>query len=180
MESPLTNLLPFARRELLRRNYRIRVAVLAMTLLAALFVFFVLLLYPSHVRVAQLEEKARLQLVQAEESIKASGDRTLLARMEALGRNANALLARGETVSASEFLRGILSVHREGIRLTVIQYSAENTAIVLRGVAQSRDVLRAYQGALQKVPDVIRADVPVSVYAYSADIPFVITLVLRP
>ncbi len=180
MEHELTNLLPFARMELLRKNYRIRLTVAALFSVAALFVFFVVLLYPSHVRLEQNTEVASAQLARAEEKLGAASDRTLQLRLEALAKSSAALVSRNEGPSISAVVRDILALPHDRVTLTSFSYVSGSSTLELQGSSQSRDALRTYQNALQELPSVAQADLPVSAYAQEFNIPFIITLTLAP
>ncbi len=180
MNSELTNLLPFMRRTLLYRRYRVRRVVTVMISAAVLLVAFVLLLYPSHVRVAQGIETARAELAHAEEVLSSTEDQALPARLENLGENVAALISHDKDFASTEFMREVLALSREGVALMAFEYAAYTNSLVLKGTARSRDALRAYQKTLQEVPLVVQADLPVSAYAQESNISFAITLILAP
>lgn len=191
MNDELTNLLPLDRLKILRRNYFIRFSVVGTLMLTFLFVAAAILLFPTYLMLSQYETDKKAILNSAATALSSAEEQSLSTRLITLTTNAKMLAALGTTASVSTRFGTILTVPRVGITLSGLAYTPSNGAakgstkptlvtLAVSGTAATRDSLRNYQLALQGVPFVATATLPVSVYAQSTDIPFTITLTLTP
>ena len=184
MRSELTNLLPLERRRALRRNYFLRLGVVALLFASALTLAAAVLLLPTYVFLANSYRAKEARLANVESTLSSSDETALSARLAALSSDAATLVALGNAPSASAIIRAALATSRPGVTLSSISYTpATGTApgtLALSGTAASRDALRSYQLALQGASFALSADLPVSAYAKDTNIAFTVTVTLVP
>ena len=184
MSSELTNLLPVDRQQWWVRDYRFRLAVVAVSLGVLLIVIAAILLVPTYVFLAGTEKANEAHLMAITSTLSSADDRALSERLSALSNDTNALVALAKNSSVSGIMRAILAVPRPGITLSDFLYTlgtgTSASTLTVSGLAATRDALRSYQLALQGVPFVSAAALPVSVYAKDTNITFTITLTLAP
>jgi len=188
MNEQLTNLLPLERQKALRRNYRLRLLTVGVLLATVLVGATAVLLIPTYVFLAQNEAQKRVALENVEASSSSADVKQLSLRLVVISNNAKVLAALAHTTSVSTLVSSVLAVSRPGITLSGFVYSpatatkgtAKKTSgtVDVSGTAATRDALHSYQLALQSMPSVAAATLPVSAYAQSSDIPFTITLLL--
>lgn len=184
MRDTLTNLLPPERQRTLSRGYWVRIIVVAMVLATVLTLFAAVLLVPTYVYLREGGEAKKAQLANLESKLSSADEAELSARLTALSSNAGALIALSKGVSISTILRSILAVPRPGITLSGFSYApaaGKNAAtLTVSGSSATREALRNYQLALEDVPLIQSAVLPVSAYASDVDIAFTITATLSP
>jgi len=167
--------------------YFLRLATVALSLLTLVIVLNALLLLPSYLYARGEAERGRNELAALTASSQSSEEAEITARTEAL-RGTAVHLARLETApAATAALRAVLQVPRPGLTLRGFTYTAppapeQHARLGISGVAASRDALRQYVAALDALPFVEKAELPISAYAKESDIAFTVTLSgpLRP
>lgn len=176
------NLLPLERQRSLSREYVLRVGVIIAILVATLFLIAGLLLVPTYVLLSQSASTKKVRLADIESTLSFSNEKELSAQLARLSRDAAMLLALGKTQSPTTVVRKILVVSHPGVALSGFSYSPATEkapgTLAITGTAASRDALRTYQLALQKVDFISAANLPVSAYAKDTDITFTITATL--
>lgn len=182
MNSELTNLLPEERTRGLRRTYFVRLASVSVNMLTILVVITGVLLIPAYVFL-QTEIQTRTQTLAHIESTLASADEVALeARLSQLGSNTDTLNSLSKNTSATTVMRNVLAVPRAGIALSGFSYTPpqglRSGQIIVNGLADSRNDLRAYQLALLGSSFVKSADLPISAFASDTNIGFSITITL--
>lgn len=177
----LINLLPPERSLGLTREYYLRLATLGALVVAFLAFSAMLLLLPTYyyLTTALATKRADLALraappeVSGEFAVEEAALASRIAIVEAVQTNA----------SASTLVRDMLAVSRRGVRVQNLNYTpkvAEKPGILLvSGVADTRESLRAYQNALLGAAFAAAAELPVAAYAKDTNIPFTITVTLR-
>jgi Tfp pilus assembly protein PilN len=184
MANELTNLLPEARKELIIREYRFRLGVVAALLLSLLVCVAAILLAPTYIFLVANANAKETRLTDIKASLSSGEEATLSKRLSVLSSNASSLISLSKTSSVSALVRSVLAVPRPGITLSGFTHTAAtgktNGTLTLSGIAATRDVLRNYQLALQGEPSISTAELPVSVYAKDSNIAFTITISLKP
>ncbi|MDP2651739.1 MAG: hypothetical protein Q8O94_01225 [bacterium] len=184
MHNELTNLIPPERQQALRRDYFIRLGVVATILLIILTLIAALLLLPTYVFLIKSARAETARLANIESALSSSNEAALSAQLAALSNNAATLLALSSAHSVSAILRAVLAISRPGISLSGFSHppsvDGEPDTFAISGIAATRDALRNYQLALQRAPFARSADLPVSAYAKDTAIAFTITVILAP
>ena len=181
MSSQLTNLLPETRKRAFRRQYFLRLGTAVLVLLALLALLHGIMLLPTYFYARHEVLRGSADLATLKASARDAGEAEVATRTQNLAASA-ANLARLESVpAASAALRAALDVPRPGIALTGFTFTAPAAANAparrqISGMAGSRDALRRYAAALESLPFVASADLPISAYAKERDIDFTITL----
>ena len=153
-------------------------------LVISLLVIATVLLVPTYVYLvsAAVSKNARLSSINA--SLSSGNQSDLAARLEALTADASTLATLARVPSSSSLIRTALGVSRSGVVLSGLSYTppagGKPGTLSITGIATTRNDLRAYQLALGATPGFTSADLPVSSYAKDRQIPFVITVTLKP
>jgi len=184
MNSELTNLLPQERCRALRRDYFLRLCVVIFIFLIILTLSAAVLLLPTYIFLTESARSKKAQLSGIESSVSSSDEAILSGQLTTLSRNVTLLEALDNIPSASEVVRGVLTIPRPGITISNFAYSPpakkDSGKLTVSGKAATRDSLRNYQLAIQNAPFALSADLPVSAYAKDSDISFTITVILAP
>lgn len=184
MNNEFINLLPPERQQALSRDYFMRVGVVAALMITALVIVAAALRVPNYTFLTKSMAAKQARLANVEAILSASNEAALSARLTVLSGEAEQIIALKNVPYASATLRSVLAVPRSGIALTSFKYVRANGktpgTLVLSGIAETRDSLRAYQVELQNAPFAAAANLPVSAYAKDVSIPFVITVTLAP
>jgi hypothetical protein len=174
------NLLPPERLRALRREYFTRLAALGVGALGIVGIGSGALLIPSYLYVHEQTRLAETQLAALAKSEDTTNDKETKQRLAALTEEAASLSRLATTTSAGGTLRAVLAVPRPGISLSGLTLTPSSGNIpgkvALRGIAASRGALQEYARVLGTLPFVKTVDLPISVYAQEADIPFSISL----
>ena len=158
-----------------------RLVIVVLALLTCVVLFHAILLLPTYFY-------ARGEVVRGKEALAAIDSTQLTAEEEEVRARAarvkaatNHLSRLEGTPAATAALRSVLAVPSEGIGLTGFTYAAAASAeaqnrMDVSGIARSREALRSYVAALDALPSVESAELPISAYAKETNIPFTITL----
>lgn len=179
MHNRLTNLLPTGRIRAVRREYFLRLAIVALSMLSLLIVAHALLLIPTYLFAR--EEAARIEANIAQGGGPTSQEeQEVQVRTQMLVATSIELAELASQPTASTAIRSVLGVPHPGVRITGFTFTAPQAEDAARlqvtGIANSRDQLRQYASALEQLPFVAQADLPISAYAKETDISFTITL----
>lgn len=184
MRNEFTNLLPRARIQALKREYAIRLAVVALWFIAALALIAGILLVPTYMFLGNATAEKQARLVSLRSSLSLKDESSLAKRLAVLAENASSLTALSEANSMSSLLRSVLQVAHPGVALTGFSYTppegAHLASFAITGIAANRTALRNYQVALENAPFASSAALPVSAFAQDRDITFKIQVALQP
>jgi Tfp pilus assembly protein PilN len=183
MFSELTNLLPGSRVRAFRRGYFLRVATLALLLIAGVIIVHGLLLLPTYLFAHTEVSRESEHLAGLNATLQTSEEKQVQTRLGMLASGVTYLDRLATTTTASAAITAILQVPHAGISLNGLTPPGATAGIMsLSGVASSRDTLQQFSNALSRLPFITNADLPISAYAKDTNIPFTITLTgtLRP
>lgn len=179
MNSRLTNLLPADAERALRREYFLRLATLSAFGLASIGIAFGALLLPAYIYVQEEVAARENHLADLSERLASSEAQELSTRLSMLESDAALLSALAEKPTASAALRRVLEVSHAAIQVTGLTFTAPVDGagkMSVAGIANSREALRNYVRALDALPFVDKAELPLSAYAKETDISFTIQL----
>lgn len=180
MQTDLTNLLPSERKRAIARGYVMRLGTVAALVAAALVVLHGVGLAPTYVYLVQQIGVREEQLSAFVASTGTIEEQRMQARLSLLEENAQRLIALADRPTASASFQSVLATPRTGIRITGLTYapgtSPDLRKVTVKGMAANREVLRSYVQALDGLPAVDSAELPISAYAKERDIEFVLTL----
>ena len=169
------NLLPKAKKEIIRREYRMRLAVVCLLFLLAVFIISSLLLLPSLFLSGAKERAAQERFA----ALLESGDQTSAADLDAALANTAARIAllksEAPTTLLLELLTLIVSVKSDRISLTDISIGAPAEGkrdLRLGGIARDRSALLSFIRALEQTRMFETVESPISNFAKDADITF--------
>lgn len=164
----------------MRREYVMRVAVVAIALLVIVVVLNGVFLLPTYLYeqqevLAQAQTLARLNStgVTAQEA-------QLNSELSSLSQQATAISSLTAAPTASNSIKSILAVPRPGVTLTSFVFSAPAKGapgtMQVSGKANTRENLRSFNAELSALPFITNANLPIEDYAQASNIPFTITL----
>lgn len=183
MYNELTNLLPFERQHSLSRDYILRLIVVITWLLTIITCVAAALLLPTYVLLSANSEAKEMRLANIKSTISSDDESAFATRLTRLSNNVAILTTLANAPSASTIARTVLAVARPGITLSGLNYTPAAKSpgtLVLSGTSATRAALRNYQLALESVPLVRSAALPISAYAKETNITFAITLTFAP
>lgn len=176
----LTNLLPSDRVRALSGEYVLRVLTLLAGTVVVLALIHAALLLPSYVYLSEEVQTRTEHLADFSAALGSSEERLLSERSAAIEADAQALLQVAGLARTAPVLEELLKVAHPGVRITGFSLSPSleggEAKMSVTGVAVARDSLRRYYQSLSSLSFVSSADLPLSVYAAEAEIPFTIQL----
>jgi hypothetical protein len=175
---PFTDLLPADAARAVRRDYFLRLATVGLLALSFAVVVHGALLLPTYQYLGQEAAARRVQLSRMDEELVTGGDKQATEELARVRADATYLGTLASVPMSAGVLRLVLAVPRAGVSLTGFSYAADGKAekVGITGVAATREALRNYDLALSSAPWAEKVDLPVSVYAKEADVPFTITV----
>lgn len=177
----MVNLIPQALRTMIRREYRLRLAVVAS--LAACFVFAAAaaLLIPSYFLAATLQkavlrEQALLDQSLARKNLSDAAEQIRSAQALSVALDQHLALPR-----PSEALAQITAARPAGITVTRLEYATGGRGATVRisGVSDTREHLLAYKQNLAALPQVSSVDLPLENLAKSSGAPYAMVVELK-
>lgn len=173
----MRNLLTPSYKHKLRQEYLLRLTAVAGWMLTIAMVIGVLALLPAYVlsqtRLNSLEDQ--YEVLQA--SVASLTSDASAAPLTQLKKKLEVLAEEKRDERLTEALLSVLTHRTEGVRLTSFNYHKTDTAsLTLRGVAASREVLLAFERALESDGRFEAVELPVSNLAQEQDIDFELTL----
>jgi len=178
------NLLPANRISVLIQDYFFRVGIVALVLSTVLVASAALLLVPTYSFSTTTLHTKEAYLSTIKSTQTSSNELALPVRVKQLSAAISVLTAVSSESSSSVTIRHVLAVSRPGAVLSGIAYDKDPKkkpgTVTITGMATTRDSLLNYQLALQNASFAQSVDLPVSSYAKDVDIPFTITVTLKP
>lgn len=176
----MLNLLPTEQVRVYVKQYRFRLAVVALFSLLFVILAHIALLVPSYVYARIVIESREAELADLSQNLASPEEREVDVRLKSLLTDTAYLARLTDTPGAADASRALLSVSRPGIVLAGMTFTAktakEAQKMTLSGTAETRSLLRQYVTSLGALPGVTNAEVPISTYAQETNIRFVITL----
>jgi Tfp pilus assembly protein PilN len=179
MMPELTNLLSEGRVRALRRLYLLRVAVVALMLLAGVILVHGVLLLPSFLYLHTAVKEKTSVLAALTAAVDGEEQLQIRARVDTLAGDATYLGRLAQTPKASAAVFAVTKLPRPGIVLTGFSFapgSGGGASMNVTGTATTRESLRAYEDTLKDVPFVTSVTLPISAYAKERAIDFTVTL----
>lgn len=180
MDTELTNLLPLDRMRAFRREYFFRLLTVFVVGCGLLVFAWGFLLLPSYMYLSKTIAAKEATITALGNAFKNADQQAADTELSTLVHNAAYLNSLSKESSVSAALAAILALPRPGVKVTGFSFvppkGSTAGTLSVSGVAASRDALRSYNLALEAVPGVTSADLPVSAYARESNITFTITL----
>lgn len=166
------------------REYYIRLTVVVLISVTILACVASVSITPTYLLISENLTARGVTLSGLKLKSTATDEREITARIASLLSYTNAVLALKNVSPASTLVASVLAIPRTGILISSMSYvsgsGGKATSLLLSGSATTRNTLRDYQIALGQSPRILSVDLPVSVYAKDTNIPFNMTLVLKP
>jgi|CXWL01.1.fsa_nt_gi Tfp pilus assembly protein PilN len=181
MSLELTNLLPANKIRAFKRLYFIRLITVVLFMSFLVLCAHTLLLLPSYLYSASQADEKQKQIDGLNASLQTTEEKEAKSRVATLQETVTYLGRLEKTPVASDLIRAVLQAPHEGVRLSGFTVNTGTTPSTtprmgVSGIAASRDSLRLYVLALEQLPFVTSAELPISAYAKDSEIPFTISL----
>lgn len=172
-------LLPKEEMKLLRKEYRLRLCIIALFFISCAVVVGIIALVPAYLEAQQKMAEAQSRLAAYEKSEVASGANQIEKELIQTQVLAEKILAEENNVIASEIIQKIVSHRSNSISLFSFQFSREAgtstpTSVVVQGRAATRENLLAFKKALESDKTFSAVDLPLSDLAKSRNISFTV------
>lgn len=166
--------LPIPEQTILKRVYRVHVVIVALFLLSVVGLIGLGSLFPAFIS-AYTEEHMQLDTVASlKESKDTSESSKIQKELQADGAKITVLGQVATTVRPSAVIARVVEV-RGTVRISSIilsDVSSTTAVIVMQGVAPTRESLVAFKTRLEALSPGNKADLPISGFARSKDLPF--------
>jgi Tfp pilus assembly protein PilN len=173
------NLLPEYERAALRREYYLRLSIVALAFLFFCLIVGIALLVPSYILSSgtreSLEERAALLAKSSSSAVSADIDR----KRSEIEARLSVLSGRAGGYPPTAFVEGVARARPSGVkieRLSVVGGAADASFVTVSGIAESREALLSFSRALEKIPLFKKTELPLSDLARSQAIPFTIRM----
>jgi hypothetical protein len=171
--------LPRSEQKDIKRDYRIRVAIVLLFFLSLAAVVGVGSLFPAYIH-ASLEENLRLRDAAALKKTSAAAGLAVAERTLSDSTTLMSLLSR--SVSSGQFSAAIADIAyaRGGVKVTsfsVVMEASSTLSIIIGGFAPTRVSLLSFKNRLDALAPGISVDLPVSELARDANIQFSIKII---
>lgn len=169
------NLLPQAEKKALRREYRIRLAVVSLWLLFAVCAISSVLLLPSFLLSSEKEKAARQRFEALSRSIERQSVADLDAVLQKTKSRLTLLSGEAPKLFLYELLTLIVSAKTNQISLTnfyLIGPVEGKREIAIAGVSKDRSALTSFIKALERTGPFEKVEAPISNFAKDTDIDF--------
>jgi len=179
MSRDLTNLLPNDKRRAFKREYFVRLGVVALSLFTIVVLLGIAMLIPSYYTFTEELRLKEAELARINAALESAQEKAVGDRLTMLSADAKHLTRLSALPSASGAVRAVLDVPRPGISITHIAFTPKQGGghtMSLSGTAATRGALQNYDRALAALPFVSSRDLPIGTYAKEVDLEFMITL----
>ena len=176
------NLLPQLEKQIIRREYRTRLAAVMLLFFFALWTAGAILLLPSYLLSRERENTAVGEYEAFSRTVAASDAKTLNAELATVRTKLRALPTGAERVHFSDMTRSLAAARSSGIAFTGLSFNedGEKRRLALSGTAESRDDLVAFQRALETSGAFQEIDFPLSNLAKDRKVNFSAIIVNTP
>lgn len=173
------NLLPHTQRKKLETEYKIRIGIIASSLLFATTIIACISLIPSYVvsrgTIADIEDRTTA----FKERIAQVGTTPASAALKEVKDLTN-VLSKDDSISFSNAINKVVSARPYGIAIYGISINkVVPQNININGVAQTRESLVEYKKRLEEVKEIAKVDLPISALTKSTNLPFNIMIVFK-
>ena len=169
-------LLPTVQKKRLSREYKLRLATLAVAAVGAVTLIACVLLFPAYV-VSNIKARESLLKKQGLESSPLFAEKSALRKTLADVRLELAL-AQAPEASTTAIIDEVIALKSNGIKLYHFAYTHAPTkgSLILNGKASTRQALLDFKKNLETNPAFSKVDFPVSDLSQSVDIEFTFTI----
>lgn len=169
------NLLPKTKKDIIYREYRIRLTVVGLWLLFVVLIFSSILLVPSLLLSSEKERAAQERFAALSKSLERSGETDLNSVLNEVKSRLVLLRNEAPRMFLHELLMLIVSVKTDRISLTnfsFIKSADERREIAISGISENRSALLSFIKALERTELFEKVDAPISNFVKDTDINF--------
>jgi Tfp pilus assembly protein PilN len=172
----MVNLLPIRARRALIRDYYLRLAALALFLIALVTVLGGLLLVPSFFLARATAQEAARYRAALEETVGLKERAGVAAQVATLSERVRLLDTFAASPATPAIVATLMDAMPRGVTLTALSIARTGTgaSLVISGSAGTRDALLSLAASLKSVTTFSGVSLPVSSLVSDADIPFTI------
>lgn len=169
--------LPKKDANVLKREYRFRFLIILSIIVSSALLVWMILLIPAYISLHS-EENIIIEEINSRENFSYTENSDEIIDRFDLVRQVIIIL-KEEPAYLTEKIREIIEVQKDDVSINTISFSKENNKIILSGLASSRESLKTFGDSLKKL-SFENVDVPFSNFAGSINIPYTITITLKP
>lgn len=173
------NLLPHENKMAIRREYRQRLAVVALSAIFIAIIIFLILLIPSYVVSKVIYSGVSKEKDVAEQSLASRESTDLKSRLSLTKENLEVLVPREDGLTIAQLIDKVISLKNSGIKLTKLDYLIQvdnSRKLALEGISLDRDSLLEFKNKLTESKVFSNIILPVSNFTDEQNIQFQITL----
>ncbi len=163
----------------LKKEYRIRVFILALLFMSLGVWIGIVTLFPSYVISVTQEKRALAEAGTVEQTARSASTTAAIAQIGAANSAVTTLQKSQDTLMISSIIEDISSRRVPGVTITDFEISrsgAAGTVIVIQGKAASRDALVSFKNNLASDSRFSKVDLPVGDLASDTNISFSISI----
>jgi len=184
----MINLLPPLIKSKIRREYKARLAIVALLLLFVTILIGTVLILPSLLLNLVKEHSGAERIMLAQELIPVEKNIEIENNTRLTNKKISILSQKDVNIVLLPVINSILEKKPAGISITAFLYesaaadSSEEEILqkmLVKGFASNRETLTSFADGLSDLPNFSNIDLPTSNFVKSADIPFIITAFLK-
>lgn len=179
----MINVLPQNEKQLLRKEYQLRLLSVCLLLVTIIGVFASVALFPSYVASKNKETLLEAKLMELNKTNPDISITDLDAAIKKINNSLVVLSAnKSRRVVSQDVLDPLLALRTKGIQLGQILYTERPDGVVLmdvHGVASNRVTLQEFKAALTASGKFTTVDLPISNFVQKSNINFTITIIIK-
>ena len=175
----MLELLPNANKKAVKREYFLRLAVVALSFLIAVEMIFLVSLLPSYFLSAVKERVVNKEFENVIKSNKSFEDKELQTAIKETKEMVSLLKSKGNNFLMKDLILKIINRKRSGIKINGISVSYSKNSqyqIIVNGTSKDREMLKMFAESLRSEKAFSGVDLPISNFTKISDIDFSLTL----
>jgi hypothetical protein len=179
----MINVLPKEEKDLIKKEYRLRLITVHLVFISLMFVASIGLLFPSYLYSQTKVNSLNERLMNFNQAHPGLSEEDLSKVILDVNNTLTILSKGGNKFDISNDTIGlILSLRTQGITFSRIAYSESNASVRMvdiSGVADNRESLRIFQAKMESSPNIASADLPISNFTKRTNIDFKISIKMK-
>ncbi|MEK7070356.1 MAG: hypothetical protein AAB966_00960 [Patescibacteria group bacterium] len=175
----MLELLPNANKKAVKKEYFLRLTIVALSFLIATEIFFLVSLLPSYFLSAVKERVVNKEFESVIKSNNSSEEKELRTTIKETKEMVASLKPKGDTFLMKDLIFKIIGRKNSGIKINGISVSYSKNGqyqIIIKGTSKDREFLKSFAEGLRSEKAFSSIDLPISNFTKISDIDFNITL----
>lgn len=176
----MLELLPITQKNALKREYLLRVIVMALSFMLVIGILSSVALFPSYFLSIEREKFAYKEFENIKKFSNGTDNEKLQNDIKNLKEMLRILKPKGEGFSIKDLILKIISKKNSGVMISgvsIVSSKKEQYQIIVKGMAKNREHLERFAENLRTSKEFSNVDLPISNFAKISDIGFNITLI---